>query len=251
MGLDWRGDDRFELDGLTFRLDVSRERPLAPQGTEIVLMKPRADLVDAYVEALTPYRGGNLVEIGIWGGGSTIFYDRLLRPRRLVAIDLDPREPAALTEYARDHGREDSLHTHCGVDQADAPVLRELMQREFGDERLDAIIDDASHRYGPTKASFQALFPRLRTGGRYFIEDWGWAHWRGRFQEHWNGEPALTNLIFELTMIVASWGGYMISRVDVAHGFVAVERGTGDLPGPRHFDVSSLYLARGRKLEFI
>jgi hypothetical protein len=42
---------------------------------------------------------------------------------------------------------------------------------------LDLVIDDASHIYGPTKASFQALFPLLRPGGLYLIEDWAWAHW--------------------------------------------------------------------------
>ncbi len=48
-------------------------------------------------------------------------------------------------------------------------------------------------------------------------------------------------------MLVATWGGYMVSRVDVQHGFVSVERGTGRLPA--RFDVSSLYLSRDRKLQ--
>ena len=174
-----------------------------------------------------------------------------MQPRKLVAIELESRPPHALGAYIESNAREHALHPHYGIDQGDVPRLREIMDREFGDELLDVVIDDASHLYGPTKAAFNVVFPRLRPGGKYFIEDWGWAHWRGRFQEHWPHEPALTNLIFELTMIVASWGGYMVSRVDVAHGFVAVERGTGQVPGPRTFDVSSLYLSRGRKLGFI
>ena len=39
-------------------------------------------------------------------------------------------------------------------------------------EPLDLVIDDASHLYGPTMASFEVLFPRLRPGGLYVIEDW-------------------------------------------------------------------------------
>lgn len=67
----WMDEQRLELDGLIFRLDVSRERPLEEsERGEIVLMKPRVDLVEAYVAALEPYRGGNAVEIGIWGGAA-------------------------------------------------------------------------------------------------------------------------------------------------------------------------------------
>jgi SAM-dependent methyltransferase len=244
----WLDDLRLELDGLVFRLDVSRERPLEDVGAEIVLMKPRIDLVNAYIEALEPYSGGNVVELGIWGGGSTIFFERLMRPKKLIAIELDRDVPAVLEKHAAECG---TIVPYFGVNQGDREQLRTIMERELAGEQLDVIIDDASHRYEPTKASFNTLFPLLRPGGRYFIEDWGWAHWRGRFQEHWGDEPALTNLVFELTMVVASWGGYMVSRVEVSHGFVSVERGSGQVPGPRAFDASALYLARGRKLELI
>jgi hypothetical protein len=68
--IDWRDDTHFTLDGLAFRLDVSRDRPILAEGAEILLMKPRRDLVDAYVEALAPYRDGNVVEFGVWGGAA-------------------------------------------------------------------------------------------------------------------------------------------------------------------------------------
>lgn len=174
-----------------------------------------------------------------------------MEPKKLVAIEVDHRVPRALEQYIEERGSRNAIVPRFGVDQENREQLRTIMEREFPDAPLDVVIDDASHRYGPTKASFNTLFPLLRPGGKYFIEDWGWAHWRGRYQEHWMDEPALTNLIFELTMVVASWGGYMVSRVDVAHGFVAVERGHGPVPGPRAFDASSLYLARGKTLDLI
>jgi hypothetical protein len=245
--LRWIDDHHLELDGLRFRLDVSRDRPLDWDGGEIVLMKPRADLVDAYVEALAPYRGCNVVEIGVWGGGSTIFYERLLRPRKHVAIDVSDGVPQALSSHIERFGLRDVVVPCCGVDQGDRDSIRAILDREFGDEPIDVVIDDASHRYDATKASFNAIFPRLSADGTYFIEDWGWAHWRGKYQQYWMDEPALTTLVFELAMNVATWGGYMVRGVDVQHGFVAVRRGSGNLPS--NFDVSSLYLSRGRRFE--
>ena len=38
------------------------------------------------------------------------------------------------------------------------------------------MIDDASHLYVETKASFEELFPRLRPGGLFIIEDWASGH---------------------------------------------------------------------------
>ena len=34
------------------------------------------------------------------------------------------------------------------------------------------MIDDASHLYHPTVTTFELLFPRIRKGGRFVIEDW-------------------------------------------------------------------------------
>ena len=50
--------------------------------------------------------------------------------------------------------------------------LAEIVDEAFGDEPLDLVVDDCSHRYKPSRASFNELFPRLRPGGVYVIEDW-------------------------------------------------------------------------------
>ena len=42
---------------------------------------------------------------------------------------------------------------------------------------IDLVVDDASHLYEQTKATFAMLFPLVRPGGNYVIEDWSWAHW--------------------------------------------------------------------------
>jgi hypothetical protein len=41
---------------------------------------------------------------------------------------------------------------------------------------LDLVIDDASHRLRETISSFEVLFPLLRPGGLFLLEDWDWQH---------------------------------------------------------------------------
>ena len=62
----------------------------------------------------------------------------------------------------------------------ESPRLRvDLAQTGFGLKlQLDLVIDDASHLLPETTASFNVLFPRLRAGGLFVIEDWSWQHYR-------------------------------------------------------------------------
>jgi hypothetical protein len=47
----------------------------------------------------------------------------------------------------------------------------ELLSKEFNSLCFDIIIDDASHRSNQQINSFYILYPYLKTGGFYFIED--------------------------------------------------------------------------------
>lgn len=57
----------------------------------------------------------------------------------------------------------------CYVDQSDSSSLTAL-KSEFGDD-FDVIIDDASNVYSLTVNTFEALFPALKAGGIYVIEN--------------------------------------------------------------------------------
>lgn len=61
------------------------------------------------------------------------------------------------------------------MNQEDREAVREIAEHEF-DAPLDLVIDDASHLYEPTRTSFDALFPLLRPGGLYIVEDWQMAY---------------------------------------------------------------------------
>ena len=93
-------------------------------------------------------------------------------PRKLLAIELAEERVEALDELIRQLGLGAQVRAYYGVDQADRDRLRALVEEVFEGEPLDLVIDDASHRLEETRASFETLFPLLRPGGSYLIEDW-------------------------------------------------------------------------------
>jgi len=93
------------------------------------------------------------------------------------------------------------------------------------------------------------IFPFLRQGGYYIIEDWAWAHWStDRWQKDggiWADKPALSNLIFELIMLSATHLD-LIESVDINHNNAIVKKGRASNVGT-DFDISNLYKNRGKK----
>ena len=114
------------------------------------------------------------------------------------------------------------------VDQANRRRLDEIVEQEFSDEPLDLVVDDCSHKYKATRASFNELFPRLRPGGLYTIEDWGWAHpppGAELLENMWPDEVPLTRLLFELVLAVPSTAG-LISEITIETELVQVRAET-------------------------
>jgi len=139
---------------------------------EFALRKQPA-IVEKYVELCREFHGANIVELGIALGGSTALIALLAQPQKLVSFELAKDRITALDELAVAKGIQELLRPHYGVDQSDRARLAELVDAEFGDTPLDLVVDDASHMYAETVASFDVLYPRLRPGGLFVIEDWG------------------------------------------------------------------------------
>lgn len=114
----------------------------------------------------------NIVELGIAYGGSTAFLALAGTPRRFLALDYRSEPVEILEDFLARHELTNEVRTAYGVDQSDVAQLRKLVADTFGSERLDLVVDDASHMYQPTVASFELLFPRLAPGGAFVIEDW-------------------------------------------------------------------------------
>ncbi len=236
-----RQPDEFEVDGIEFVCRPAFRRFRSTATRFCLLKAPWAvEAVRALVEELAPR---TILELGIYDGGSMALFSQLARPDKLVAIDLRTEPSEGLAAFLAARGLERTVVPYYGVDQADVTRLHEIVAGEFAGAELDLVIDDASHLVPQSRASFNCLFPRLRAGGVYLLEDWSWAHARIPFQLD---ETPLTVLLFELLLACARAPG-MVAEVRVQRGWALIVRGSDEVDVDT-FDVSELTDERGRDL---
>jgi predicted O-methyltransferase YrrM len=246
--------NEFQVDGATFAIDFQADS--TPDRLCICKAQPLVDATRALIAREQPR---TIVELGIARGGSTALLAVLAKPTTLVAIELG-HEPPGLGEFLRRRGIDGQVSCHYGIDQAD-PVVGEIVDTELGGEPLDLVIDDASHLLAETRASFEMLFPRLRPGGLYVVEDWAAHHTYARMaatiaaQDAVHGprphphlakvaaslsieqrgcEP-ITRLLTELTLARA-YSGDAVAEITVDGDWFTVRRGPADLTGFRLVD---------------
>ncbi|HEY8763328.1 MAG TPA: class I SAM-dependent methyltransferase [Solirubrobacteraceae bacterium] len=225
----WLADDLLVVNGTEFIVTPDPDRYLDDQSTErrFLVAKTTAMVrrLELTIVELAPAR---IVELGIFKGGSAALLASLAAPAKLTAIDLVADPVPALERFIALNGLTDVVAAHYGIDQGDAAVLSALVDADHGAAPLDLVMDDASHLYRETRTSFEVLFPRLRPGGVYIIEDWGWAHFPEPLWQEGGGwfhdRPALTNLVVELLMI-AGTGEELISKMTVLRDSLVVVRG--------------------------
>jgi predicted O-methyltransferase YrrM len=202
------GDTEF----VTFALGTNE----ASTRQRFLLGKP--DMVERFAAILEQYAGGNLIELGIYEGGSAAFAALVGKPGKLVALDIETDASAALDEFISDHQLHESIRPFWGVDQADRERLAQIVAEEFTGP-LDLVIDDASHEYGATVASFEMLFPLLRPGGLYMIEDWRW----GMIVR--DESTPLAQIVVDLLALRA--GTELIDEITIDEAWIRVSRGPG------------------------
>jgi hypothetical protein len=131
-----------------------------------------------YQKYFEPYReqAVKVLEIGIGGydlpdaGGESLrMWKHYFRRGLIYGMDIYPKPGVA----------ESRVHVLQG-DQGDEQFL-DSMARELGP--FDIIIDDGSHISHHIIASFNALFPHVKPGGLYVIEDLASSYWPG-----WGGD---------------------------------------------------------------
>lgn len=217
----------FEIDGIRFVMDIraGSERGKS-SGNEFILVKTQAFM--QFYRGLQRRNPKTILELGMFEGGSLVLFDKLFSPNRLVGVDIRDEIPA-LEIYRTDRSHIRTLYRQS---QDDASLPTQL--REHFPDGIDLIVDDASHLYPQTKASFELCFPLLKPGGLYVIEDWSWSHMPASqdYTHPWYNREALTNLIFEL--VVSLPRSTQMNRITVLREMVLIEKaahadGTPDL----------------------
>ena len=161
---------RFQLGGMRFRqIDVERSNERS-HDDDFLIMKN--DAILRFYESLRPHLPKTIMEIGMFEGGSLVYFDKLFRPTKLVGVDRRREPIPALEEYRKSHPH---IETYYARFQDKAGVLQ-AAKRNFPDG-IDLVVDDASHLYAESKATFGMLFPLIRNGGHYVIERWCSQEW--------------------------------------------------------------------------
>lgn len=98
----------------------------------------------------------NILEIGIFNGGSLRMLKEYFFTSKIYGIDFDASRCFTEERIQTKHG-----------DQTDIAFLASV----FPGIEFDVIIDDGGHTMQQQQVSLEALLPRLKTGGIYVIED--------------------------------------------------------------------------------
>lgn len=104
---------------------------------------------------------GRVCEIGVWQGGSLEMWQTLFPQGTVVGVDIDaslPWPPGTVKV----------------VGSQNAPETRDQVAAHGP---FDLIVDDASHVGRLTRETFQLLWPLVKPGGYYVVEDWMISFW--------------------------------------------------------------------------
>ena len=136
------------------------------------------EIYGAYVSENTQCK---LLEIGVWHGDSIRMWNEYNSTIELYAIDIDP------SVYSYLKGNE-QFNFYLG-NQSDESLLIKILADSNND--IDFVIDDGSHNHDDILNSFRCLFPRMKAGSTYFIED--------LHATHAEKERLIANLFLEIS----------------------------------------------------
>jgi len=112
-------------------------------------------LVD-YEDYLKDKKINSMLEIGIFKGGSLRMWGEYYPEATIYGIDIDPA-------YLINEG---NIHSYL-IDQREAMALEFFVKNK----NLDLVIEDGSHMWVDQWNSFLTIFPLLKSGAVYIIED--------------------------------------------------------------------------------
>jgi Cephalosporin hydroxylase len=228
--------ESFKLGGVEFRIDMrpGKDRGISTTNSFILVKNQR------FYRDWRFKKPSTIMEVGLFEGGSLVLFDKLFSPSKIVGVDIrrNPIEPLEEYRVANPH-----VVTYYSRSQ-DKPGTWQAARQNFP-AGIDLVIDDASHLYEQTRATFEMLFPLVAPGGNYVIEDWAWSHRPGAQDNAsvWAEKKSTTNLIMELVVMAASYG--VVDSIHVQQELICITKGRGKLPD-NPFDLSARL--RGREM---
>jgi hypothetical protein len=165
------------ISGSTFEL---RPHNRHPTRKEWICLRKNRNVTNRYLALAKEFFDCRMVEVGVDQGGSTAFFSKLLQPRKLIAIEISSEPVKTITDFLLENDPDERVKIHWGVNQADRVAVPNILDRAFGQHPLDLVVDDACHLLVPSTATFEMLFPRLRPGGLFVLEDWSARHLQER-----------------------------------------------------------------------
>ncbi len=171
------------------------------------------------------HRFNQILEVGIAAGGSLPYLFDLCDADFIAGVDILPETSKIPNLYNRSKLR-GNFALYFETDQTDRNALQSIVSTHFQDG-LDLIVDDGSHLLDHTRDTFEILFPHLKRGGLYVIEDYGWSQNQGfayLAEDRYRNQPTTTQLVLELTMLMCTHPNW-ITRVVADCNTITVEKG--------------------------
>ena len=119
----------------------------------------RYDRIFSEIQTETPV----IVELGVYAGASLRLWRDTFPGATIVGFDLNAPSGEIPSDCAFVAGS-----------QGERADLERILTHA---DAIDIVIDDCSHIAEPTRLAFDTLFPHVRPGGFYVIEDWGTGYW--------------------------------------------------------------------------
>lgn len=103
---------------------------------------------------------GHILEVGVYQGGSLMMWQELFPDGLIAGADNDAEGPAVWPDG--------TVPIRAAQDNVALPVLA----REASPDGYDLIVDDASHIGALSAVTFRLLWPLVKPGRWYVLEDW-------------------------------------------------------------------------------
>jgi len=186
--------------------------------------------LEIYDKEFAIYRNTSLsfLEIGVSQGGSLELWRKYFGENATIfGIDIDP---ACAQRF------DPPNQVRIGSQEDEAFLIRVL--DEIGDP--DIVLDDGSHVSRHQMTSFRILFPRLKVGGLYIIEDLHTAYWpesfEGGYRRRGTGIELAKTLVDDMHGWFHNSGQRLAPQTQIAsirfyNSIVVIEKGDISMPG--------------------